>query len=682
MANNYKIVFKSLREGTTYTVNIGGGSGEPIQLKGAANPFVTQEDDDDDVFMPIRTQSGYLRIVDDGFGGGADAATAIDWRDLIPESDTSRPVTLTDDTGEICWQGFMQAQNFSGELYGNPQVRDFPVQCALSILGGVDVSYDHAGIENFAYLLNEIVCSIPSLDIDEIVVQGGAHAQTWLQSRIDWMNFVEDDGDGNLSARYDLFTCLEDMCRYWGWTARTYRKNIYLTFGDGALEFTFLRLSRAELQTMAGGTAAGTTGESFRSLSLSGNIFASRENSTFQMRGPNKAVVTADVNTADEDVISIYPKSVIDQMNNNTSGGSTSGGTFGPGTGANAAAVHYTANLLAFTHPLLSGQCRDGYGSFNIATITDATGSNSRCVVRILKSFAGENAQAFASLQTGRPHCYTDGTLTLSCTFYRGAEKYEDYREGSGMANKSMYIRIGVGMSRATALWFQGGGFGGRAAWTTTPTAYKVPAGGQDDTILTIMTANVALCGYVFVEFLGSDDIKDTDGVRSFDVADFTVAFSRAGWEYAVSNLPTGNFARRVEREMRDRVEYTSKNGNQVNEQWDADCIFASENNSKFGYGVLINPDDTYMRGVPYGIVSGVLWRPEQTLADRVTSYWAASKRKMDVELRMDVLSDDVTPQHKVTLDGSLLYPLAISHDWWNDIITLSLIETTREATS
>jgi hypothetical protein len=54
----------------------------------------------------------------------------------------------------------------------------------------------------------------------------------------------------------------------------------------------------------------------------------------------------------------------------------------------------------------------------------------------------------------------------------------------------------------------------------------------------------------------------------------------------------------------------------------------------------------------------------------------------MDVELRMDVLSDDVTPQHKVTLDGSLLYPLAISHDWWNDIITLSLIETTREATS
>jgi len=112
MAKNYSITFKSLRAGTVYTLNIGGGTGDAVPLKGGAQPFVTQEDDDDDQFTPIRTQSGYLRIVDDGYA--ADGVTAFDWKDLVPDTDLSRPVTLTavdaqgNDLGTL-WQGFMQA---------------------------------------------------------------------------------------------------------------------------------------------------------------------------------------------------------------------------------------------------------------------------------------------------------------------------------------------------------------------------------------------------------------------------------------------------------------------------------------------------------------------------------------------------------------------------------------------
>ena len=54
--NNYSITFKSLRAGTVYTLNIGGGTGAAIPLKGGAQPFTTQEDDSDDMFTPIRTQ--------------------------------------------------------------------------------------------------------------------------------------------------------------------------------------------------------------------------------------------------------------------------------------------------------------------------------------------------------------------------------------------------------------------------------------------------------------------------------------------------------------------------------------------------------------------------------------------------------------------------------------------------
>ena len=108
MAKNYSITFKSLRAGTVYTLNIGGGTGDAVPLKGGAQPFVTQEDDSDDQFAPIRTQSGYIRIVDDGLDANGNA---FDWKDLIPQTNTSRPVTLTAG-GTVVWQGFMQSQNF------------------------------------------------------------------------------------------------------------------------------------------------------------------------------------------------------------------------------------------------------------------------------------------------------------------------------------------------------------------------------------------------------------------------------------------------------------------------------------------------------------------------------------------------------------------------------------------
>ena len=133
MAKNYTVQFKSLRAGTVYTVNVGGGTGTAIALKGGSQPFTTQEDTDEDIFTPIRTQSGYLRIVDDGKDANGNALEANWWKDLIPATDTSRPVTLSHSEGGqtiVDWQGFMQAQTFSGSLYGDPQEREFPVQCS------------------------------------------------------------------------------------------------------------------------------------------------------------------------------------------------------------------------------------------------------------------------------------------------------------------------------------------------------------------------------------------------------------------------------------------------------------------------------------------------------------------------------------------------------------------------
>ena len=83
MAVRWKIPFKTLRSNELLTVNIYDStfSGEAMVLMGAAEPFETQEEGGDDLFTPVRLQSGYLRIVDDGFA--ADGVTAFNWRDFI-----------------------------------------------------------------------------------------------------------------------------------------------------------------------------------------------------------------------------------------------------------------------------------------------------------------------------------------------------------------------------------------------------------------------------------------------------------------------------------------------------------------------------------------------------------------------------------------------------------------------
>ena len=671
MAIHWQIPFKSLRSGTDYTVNIYDSthSGNPVVLKGGAQPFTTQEDDNDDMFTPIRTQSGYIRIVDDGKDANGNTWN---WKDMLPNTDTDRPVTLTSG-GTVLWQGFMQAQNFGGVLYGNPQEREFPIQCALTTLEGTDINYTQKEIQNFAYLLNYIVSSIPTISIDNIYVQGGSDAQAWLLKRIDWQNFVDVDSEGNLSARYNLFQCLEDMCRFWGWTARTFRKNLYLTRVDDATT-TFLTLTRAQLTTMSGGSTAGGSA-SFSSVTLSGDIFASISNNDYRQRGPNKATVKANGNTGDTEMVKAFPNSVVDTM---TAGGTylVNGGGFG---GSSGNGLRYTNDITSFTASLMAGQCQSTYATFNVMSTTNGEPKN---VIRILKSFSSTSATAYASLYTVYEHVYSGGMITISGTIYRGGDLYQNYGDGE-TGSEHMYMRVGIGKTRASAVWFTpSGGLGPSRwenTWSSTMTAFKVPIGNKED-VLTQIVAPTKCSGLLFVDIIGSDDLSEVSGQRSFDLADFTVTCLRNNKYYEITTNEYGNFASIKTRDFSETREYKSENQNNVRQEWNADCIYASDNDMSFGYGVLINADDGYMTGYNYGGL-GLLTYPEQHLANRVTAYWASAKRKIETELRTNVsigtgiTVGDISPQYKLTLDSTLSHPISICREWRDDVTKLTLIE-------
>lgn len=662
MAIHWQVKFRSLRAETLYTVNIYDDTytytDTPIQLTGAANPFETQEDDSDDPFQPVRTQSGYLRIVDTGKDNDGNA---FDWRTFIPTTDTDRPVTLTDGDGTVVWMGFMQAQNLGARLYETPQQREFPLQCPLTVTSRVDINYSQTQFQNFAYLLWKVADSIPFVSRPaSFVFQGGAAARDWLAKRIDWQNFSVMDDEGQLDARYNMLECLEEMCRFWGWTARMSRRTLYLVCADDTDMSDFLTLSYIELAQMAG--TPGTYGTISSGLTPAGfgtNIFASVNNNDFQMRGPNKAVVTASCNAGETDIVKAFPESILKEM--------YGGGSYTESYDSGKRAL-FTDDMQSISSPLLTGTCGNDV-SFNAMRVLESgmtTEGDDYTVIRIKPSYSP--GVVLASLETIFEHNFYDapvdgfshGGLTMSFDVLRMGERYE-YSDGS-----TIYFRVGIGKSRASALWYSSSG------WTATPTDFPIRVGdsSSSDQKWACRTNDPNLHGRLFVDILGSNDMWHPPGPDGgafydrFDLVNFNLEFKRSVHDgiSAVFDLY----------ERKSSQEYVSSNEDMIEEIWSADTIFASDNDFVFGYGVLMNPD-----GTPF---TGNSDKPEQHLADRIMNYWQASRRKIVCELLKPSVME-LSPRVVGTIDGTLVYPISVSHNWKDDVVGVVFFELPEQTT-
>lgn len=688
MAKNYKIQFVSLRAGTTYVLNIGGGSGTAVQLSGGAQPFTTEEDGSEDMFTNIRTQTGYFRIVDnarDYNGNVIDATAGQDWwKDLIPATDSDRPVTLT--VGNtVVWQGFMQSQTFSGQLYGNPQEREFPVICPLGVLAGVDIDFN-AGLKNFAYLLKTVCDTIDTksnnvVHISDIYVQGGADARQWLLTKIDWQNFASEDSNGVARAKYTIYDVLEDMCRFWGWTARTKGTALYLTCADDSAEQNFLKLNRTQLNTIAAATTDTTTGSIVAPTTVTlrdtaaNPIFASTNQNDYQIQGQHRAVVKADVSPV-SDVMEFAPQTVRNQME---AGGYT-------WVGEDNIGYFTTPVIYNFTSSKLDGSA-SSYGGFvrrQIYGTEDAESANI-CDMILHKRYSN-GSTPIAQLRTKRPMPFGSGTLKLSGSVYAGAELLTTDEPG-----RSFNVRIGIGLTYESAKWLKFSrtvGDHSDASWEDTK--YEVKLAVQYSPQLKLMSwdnsaevvtgwkqavplktprSGGGLYGYLFIDFMGTEDRADVRLPEQFELANFKVEYSRDE-----EIIASGGLSRKITKDRVDSQEYTATNTNTSKDEWNANCIFASDNNMEYGYGLLLDANGYILQTVNY---NNNAEHPEQHLATRVANYWATAKRKIDPELLANKIpAVDPTNIVKVGTDNVTTYaPIAISRDWRDDITKISLMQ-------
>ena len=689
MAIHWKIPFKSLRAGDDYVVNIYDDSytGTAVVLKGGAAPFETQEDDDEDQFTPVRLQSGYLRIVDDGKDANGNTLSAADsWKALAPQHDFARPVTLTKGN-VVMWQGYMQAQNFGSKLYGDPQEREFPVQCILTVMGAKDVDSAETNVHNFAYLINRVFAAIGittssvPVGIDYFYFQGGGWAKVLLRKLVDWQNFVSDDDNGSISSRFDMLTVLEDVCRFWGWTVRTSGRSVYFTCADDATDAPgLLRLTLAQLQSIGSNpsTDVGTLMD-YADVELDGEIFASTTNDDLMMRGASTAVVTADPGNADENLFEAFPEYIEKQMLEggwqqriyNYNGWQGVNGNSGEWKQEEAYAK-YTVDKTSLVTPFFKITClRDA--SLNLAQFSqnesDIRYGTNISYLPVIRLQQVANNQPYVQMETVFHHVF-DGDFIIKGDVYKSGYCY---KTDSQTMNHTIKMKFGIGKTRGTAQWYQGNGYG----WSSTETIFEAHVNFNDgvwrfgdgvyDTI-NVVSSSTGKTGKVFIDLYGGGGEHDwlPDGVESdwiyLDIAGLELKYNRFGLDLLKNTTRA---------KLDDRKEYKASNNNMSRQKWNADTVYAS-GNLDFGFGLVFDPDTQrpiYGISYPSGTEA-----PEQHLADRVAGYWSVSRRMLNTELRTDEVGS-ITPGQMITIDDTVCHPIAIGHQWRDDITKVSLLE-------
>jgi len=223
------------RTGQQYCVNISkqADTGQNIvQLQGSEHPFVTSEANGDDIFMPIRQQTGYLRVLDNSGG------TLID--ELLPENNTQKMVTLVNlTTGKTEWIGFLAAEVFT-QPWGNELTElEFPLKSALACLSDITMQTGAIGTYRLAMLIYGGFTSLfgeGNVPFTELLFMGDTQ-EVYIQTltMVNFNRFFRTETIKNNNTEVTVLvgdtykSAIEAMCKVFGLTLR--QQGTTLIFG-------------------------------------------------------------------------------------------------------------------------------------------------------------------------------------------------------------------------------------------------------------------------------------------------------------------------------------------------------------------------------------------------------------------------------------------------------------------
>lgn len=251
MAVRWTVSFRSVSD-KSYLVKIYDSSyeGEPVALEPADEPFSLAEGGDS-LFMPVSTESGYLRVIDNG-----------DLDGIMPMSSMERRVELYRGSALI-WMGYMAPQAYDGTWEPAPSVREMPVVNALSAMESVTIGESASDFTSVAGLLNDALAAVgltPGniyLPVQIVAPAFRKVACAELRFRLSRFNFMDandaeyaDDEDWTAMSGRDYLSIMQDICTYFGWTMVQSGNDIIFNTSRNDI-WRFVRISGEDLSALA-----------------------------------------------------------------------------------------------------------------------------------------------------------------------------------------------------------------------------------------------------------------------------------------------------------------------------------------------------------------------------------------------------------------------------------------------
>ena len=244
-----KITFKSLRRGTTYVLTIADGSNTVVNLVPSATPFITDMDNSDDFFAPVRAQSGTIEILGE----------VSDVEPLLAADPVSRLVTLNGTEGStttLRWKGYLQTAALSQTWDKGPIAISLPVVSHLGIIESFN--FEQAGYVRFAAFVKSLSECTGTAFYTSFVFPNITNIATILKYHFSGQAFAEWD-DEKLVYNYSSYkNVLEEICKLFGWVAIEVADQLCFVAPDSTAGY--VQFSASDIATLAtGGTATGTT---------------------------------------------------------------------------------------------------------------------------------------------------------------------------------------------------------------------------------------------------------------------------------------------------------------------------------------------------------------------------------------------------------------------------------------
>lgn len=241
----YSVPFQS-RELKQYVVYVyEQTSGALVTLRGGESPFVTQEDDNDDIFTPIRKQTGYLRVIDE---------TGDLLETLIPENNVQKLVRLylghyssgafVEDN--LMWQGFLCAEAYTQPWDNQVKMIEFPVKSLLAAMDDIFLPESYLGDEiSIAKVFVDAYNTLQETPNSVYCINNLNNAETdFLKVRVEVATFFSEEtvtNEGQSSIEYiakSFYDAISDIAKLYGLMVREYNGNLYIAMfdnGDGKI---------------------------------------------------------------------------------------------------------------------------------------------------------------------------------------------------------------------------------------------------------------------------------------------------------------------------------------------------------------------------------------------------------------------------------------------------------------